>query len=173
MRESIRYRDALPQKAVREEIEKGRGTQFEPEIADIMIQMIDGDKEYLMKQTDSMMKHILAVDDESMNLKLVEFALKDEARYRFYGAGSGQEALNVLDEEDIDLVLLDVCMPEMDGFETLVHIREKSNVPVVFMTADKQALELERGRALGVEDFITKPFMPAVLKEILHAILSE
>lgn len=167
------YREALPQEVVREEIIKGRETQFDPMIADIMLQMIDEDKEYFMKQTESMMKHILAVDDEPMNLKLVEFALKDEAGYRFSGATSGQEALNILDEENIDLVLLDVRMSDMDGFETLVHIREKSNVPVVFMTADKQVLELERGRALGVEDFVTKPFRPAALKEILHAVLSE
>ena len=167
------YREALPQEVVREEIIKGRGTQFDPKIADIMLQMIDEDKEYLMKQTESMMKHILAVDDETMNLKLVEFVLKDEAGYRFYGATSGQEALDILNRENIDLVLLDVRMPDMDGFETLVHIREKSNVPVVFMTADKQALKLEQSRALGVEDFVTKPFMPAVLKEILHAVLSE
>ena len=167
------YREALPQEVVREEIIKGRGTQFDPKIADIMLQMIDEDKEYLMKQTESMMKHILAVDDETMNLILVEYVLKDEAGYRFYGATSGQEALDILNRENIDLVLLDVRMPDMDGFETLVHIREKSNVPVVFMTADKQALKLEQSRALGVEDFVTKPFMPAVLKEILHAVLSE
>lgn len=167
------YREALPQEVVREEIIKGKGTQFDPKIADIMLQMIDEDKEYLMKQTESMIKHILAVDDDSMNLKLVEFALKNEAGYRFYRAGSGQEALDILDKENIDLVLLDVRMPGMDGFETLVHIREKSNVPVIFMTADKQALELERCRALGVEDFVTKPVMPAVLKEVLHAVLSE
>ncbi len=167
------YREALPQEVVREEIIKGRGTQFDPKIADIMLQMIDEDKEYLLKQTESMMKHILVVDDEPMNLKVVEFMLKDEVGYRFKGAAGGQEALDLLDEENIDLVLLDVRMPGMDGFETLVHIREKSNVPVIFMTADKQALELERCRALGVEDIVTKPFLPAVLKEILHAILSE
>lgn len=167
------YRDALPQEVVRKEIEKGRGTQFDPKIADIMLQMIEEDEEYLMKQTDSMIKHILIVDDEPMNLKLVEFALKDESHYRLHKAGSGQEALEILERESMDLVLLDVRMPGMDGYETLVHIREKSDVPVVFMTADKNALELERGRELGVEDFVTKPFMPAVLKEILHAILAE
>ena len=167
------YRAALPQEVVREEIIKGRGTQFDPKIADIMLQMIDEDKEYLMKQTESMVKHILAVDDDPMNLKRVEFTLKDEAGYRFCGTTSGQEALDILDEENIELVLLDVFMPGMDGVETLAHIREKSNVPVVFMTADKEFLELERGRALGVEDFVTKPFMPAALKEILHAVLSE
>lgn len=167
------YRDALPQKVVRQEIENGRGTQFDPEIADIMLQMIAEDELYEMREQDSRIRDILAVDDEPINLKMIEFALKDEERYRFHGVRSGKEALELLAKEEMDLVLLDVRMPDMNGFETLAQIRQISKVPVVFMTADRKAMELDRENELGVEDFVTKPFRPEILKEILHAVLSE
>ena len=85
---------------------------------------------------------------------------------------SGAQALEVLAEQDIDVILLDLIMPEMDGFETLGHIREKYNVPVVFMTGDKNLDTLEKAAEQGVEDYLTKPFLPLALKEIVHSILS-
>ena len=72
------YRNALPQDVVRGEIEKGKGTQFDPHVADIMLQMIDEDTEYTMKQVDNMNRKILVVDDEPMNHKVLEYILKDE-----------------------------------------------------------------------------------------------
>lgn len=162
------YRKALPQEKIREEIEKCKGTQFDPNIADIMLQMIDEDKEYKMKENNSLQKRILVVDDEAMNIKMIEFIMKDEPLYKTIGASGGEEALKLLDEVSIDLILLDVQMPEMDGFETLSRIREKYNIPIVFMTGDRDIKTLQKATELGVDDYINKPFMPLTIKEIIH-----
>ena len=61
-------------------------------------------------------------------------------------------------------------MPKMDGFETLSHIKKKYNIPVVFMTGDKHLETLEKAAEQGVDDYLTKPFLPLALKEIMHGI---
>ena len=162
------YRSALPQEVVRAEIEKGKGTQFDPEIADIMLQMIDEDKEYSMKETDSLHKRILTVDDEAMNNKIITHIMKDEPMYEVISAGNGREALELLEQQKIDLILLDVKMPEMDGLETLQLIREKYQVPVVLMTGDKSSNISADFASYGCDDYITKPFLPLMVKEIVH-----
>lgn len=164
------YRKALPQKEVRAEIEKGKGTQFDPAIADVMINMIDEDKNYTLKEDRSLQKRVLVVDDEPMNLKMIEFIMKDEPMYEVLGADSGMEALKMLEEQEFNLILLDLVMPHMDGFETLSRIKEKHNIPVVFMTGDKNLETLEKAAAYGVDDYLTKPFLPLALKEIMHSV---
>lgn len=164
------YRKALPQDVVRSEIVKGKGLQFDPEIADIMLQMIDEDKSYSLKEAVTDHKRVLVVDDEPMNIKMIEFIMKDEPMYEIIGVNSGVEALKVLAEDDINLILLDLVMPEMDGFETLSRIQEKYTIPVVFMTGDKNLETLEKAAEYGVEDYLTKPFLPLALKEIMHSI---
>ena len=162
------YRNALPQEVVRAEIVKGRGTQFDPAIADIMLQIMDEDTGYAMKQTDSMQRTILSVDDEPMNNKLITHIMKDEPMYKIVSAGSGAEALERLKEEKFDLIFLDVMMPEMDGLETLRRIREHYQTPVVLMTGDK-TLDVSSGfSALGCDDYITKPFLPLLIREVVH-----
>lgn len=161
------YRNALPQEVVRSEIEKGRGTQFDPKIADIMLQMIDEDKEYVLKQVDSMNRRILTVDDEAMNNKVIAHIMKDEPMYEVVSVSGGKEALEILQEQRFDLILLDVKMPEMDGWETLRRIREFCQTPVVFMTGDK-TLDLSEVAEYGCDDYITKPLLPILVKEIVH-----
>ena len=152
------YRNALPQEVVRGEIEKGKGTQFDPEIADIMLQMIDEDKNYDMKQTDELKRTILVVDDQKMNLMLVKGICKDEPMYEILTAQSGKEAIDIVKEKEIDLLLLDIEMPEMDGFDTLSQIRGFSDVKAAFITATRDYDTIEKAREMGVEDYITKPF---------------
>lgn len=164
------YRKALPQDVVRSEIEKGKGTQFDPEIADIMLQMIDEDKSYSMKELSTMQKNVLVVDDEPMNIKMIEVIMKDDPNYTIIGAESGTQALEILEKQKINLVLLDVAMPDMNGFETLKLIKEKHNIPVVFMTGDKNLETINKANEYGVEDYLTKPFLPLALKEVLHSI---
>lgn len=162
------YRKALPQEVVRGEIEKGKGTQFDPYIAELMLQLIDEDKEYRMQQNDSMQRRVLVVDDEPMNHKLIGHMMKDEPMFEIVSANSGAEALELMEREAFDLILLDVKMPEMDGVETLRRIREKYKTPVVFMTGDKNFdLPMENSK-LAYDDYITKPVMPIVMKEIIY-----
>ncbi len=162
------YRKALPQEVVKDELEKGKGTQFDPYIADIMIQMVEEDTEYEMQQKDSMQRCILVVDDESMNHKLITHIMKDEPMYEIVSAGGGKEALELLEKRSFDLILLDVKMPEMDGLEALRLIREKYRTPVALMTSDRSFDMAMEFAALGYEDYITKPFLPLLMKEIVH-----
>ena len=85
---------------------------------------------------------------------------------------SGEEALELLKTEQVDLVLLDLEMSGMDGFETFARIRECSVIPVVFMTATKELAAMERARKMGVEDYITKPFMPQIMLETVYGALN-
>lgn len=167
------YRAIMPQETVRKEIENGKGKQFDPQIADVMLALMDEDKDYQMKQAASKGFHILAVDDEEMNLAQMAFVLKDEPRYHLYKKTSGKEALKDFADIAPDLVILDIQMPQMNGFEVYEKIREISDVPVIFLTADKSLETIERARAVGVNDYLAKPFMPQALLEILHNMLRE
>ncbi|MBE5954791.1 MAG: response regulator [Lachnospiraceae bacterium] len=166
------YRKYLPQSVIRNEIKTGKGTQFDPTIADIMLDMIDEDEGYTLREVKSLQKKILVVDDEPMNIKMVEVILKDTPMYQVVGATSGMEALKMLDAHEIDLILLDVKMPEMDGFATMELIRQKYNMPIVLMTGDRNIETIERATKLGVDDYLTKPFLPLALKEIIHSTLN-
>lgn len=162
------YRKALPQDVVRSEIEKGKGTQFDPEISDIMLQMIDEDVTYSLKESKSMQKSVLVVDDEPMNVEMIKYFVEDEPMYEIVGANSGAEALNILEKQEINLILLDLVMPGMNGFETLARIKEKYNIPIVLMTGDKNIETINKASEYGAEDYLTKPFFPLALKEIIH-----
>jgi len=162
------YRDLLPQDQIRKELENGKGTQFDPKIADIMIQMIDNDNNYVMREADFPHKRILTVDDEPINGKIIKHIMSDERIYDVVSVNSGNDALNILEQQPFDLIMLDLMMPGMDGLETLKLIREKYYIPVVLMTSDKRfdvSVEFEK---LGCEDYITKPFLPLIIKEIVH-----
>lgn len=166
------YRKALPQTVIREEMLKGKGTQFDPVIADIMIEMMDADREYQMRQTDELQRTILIVDDEIINIKLVLNTLESQPMYKLLTAESGEAALEILRNNHVDLVLLDIVMPGMDGFETLKRMREIYHVPVVFMTVTKELSLIKQTGTLGVEDYITKPFLPLILLETVYGALS-
>lgn len=166
------YRNALPQEVVRSEIEKGRGKQFDEKIANIMLQMIDEDKNYSMCQSDRGRKDILVVDDELMNIKMVEHILKDEPYFNVIGAKTKDETFHVLEEQKIDLILLDLKMPDADGFELYPIIREKYHVPVVLVTADKGIETIQKISELGIDDYLTKPLHAFVVKETVHGIIN-
>lgn len=105
------------------------------------------------------MKKVLVVDDSLMNRKLASKVLGDS--YEVLLAESGQQTLLLLQREKVDLILLDIVMPEMDGFETLERIRgmaKTADVPVIFLTASSDDDTRERALALGVADLVEKPF---------------
>ena len=166
------YRDALPQNVVRQEIQKGKGRQFDPKIADIMLEMIDEDKEYKMCQKDSEDKNILVVDDEIMNIKMVERILKDIPTVHVISAMNKDEAFAALENNDIDLIMLDLKMPDIDGFELYKLIREKYSTPVVIMTADKSSETVLKINELGIDDYLTKPLNQHITLEMLYGIIN-
>lgn len=166
------YRKALPQDVIRGELMAGKGTQFDPWIVEIMLAMVDEDKEYQMRQSDDQQKTILAVDDEDISIELIKNIFETQPFYRLLTVSSGEEALELLKRDQVDLVLLDLEMSGMDGFETFKHIRECSAIPVVFMTATKELEAMERARKMGVEDYITKPFMPQIMLETVYGALN-
>ncbi len=115
-------------------------------------------------------KLVLIVDDEPRMIKFIRLNLELEG-YRVIGASNGLDALNKVRIELPDLVLLDVMMPEMDGFETLERIREISNVPVIMLTIKAEEEDKVRGLELGADDYVTKPFSPRELSSRIKAML--
>jgi DNA-binding response OmpR family regulator len=113
---------------------------------------------------------ILIVDDEPRIRDLVRMNLELE-HYHVLEASSGEEALEQLRENLPDLILLDVMMPDMDGFETLRHIREVSTVPVIMLTVRQDEHDRIRGLDLGADDYIAKPFSPRELLSRIRALL--
>ena len=110
---------------------------------------------------------ILLVDDRPANLLALE-AILGGLGHRLVQATSGEEALKRLLSEDVSLILLDVQMPGMDGYETASHIKSRErtrHIPIVFLTAiDREAHQAYRGYAAGAVDFLSKPFDPWVLR---------
>ncbi|HEY5585492.1 MAG TPA: VanR-ABDEGLN family response regulator transcription factor [Ruminiclostridium sp.] len=103
--------------------------------------------------------NILVVDDEQEIADLVELYLKNE-NYSVYKYYRPQEALECIDSVKFDLAILDVMMPEMDGFTVCQKIRQKYNFPVIMLTAKGEELDKITGLTLGADDYITKPFSP-------------
>lgn len=162
------YRKALPQDVVRSEIEKGKGTQFDPDIADIMLQLIDEDTNYLMHQTNTLSNHILVVDNNVMNHDIISHIMQDEPDNKLFFSCSGMEALERMKVHFYDMILLDLQTADMNGLEILQRIREFSNVPVVLMTDAKALNASSDFLKMGYDDYITKPLQPILLKEIIH-----
>jgi len=116
------------------------------------------------------MRTILLVDDEQRMLDLVELFLLPQG-YRCIKVSSGKKALEVMRKEHVDLVLLDVMMPEMDGWEVCEAIREFSNVPIIMLTARSDKAYLVKGFNTGADDYISKPFDERELVVRVHALL--
>ena len=114
---------------------------------------------------------ILIVDDESRMRKLVKDFLGREG-YLVREAGDGMEALEIFyEEKDIALIILDVMMPRMDGWQTCREIRQSSQVPIIMLTARSEEHDELQGFELGVDEYISKPFSPKILVARVEAIL--
>lgn len=117
-----------------------------------------------------MAETILLVDDDEALLEVVSIVLSQEG-YTVLTARSGAEALEVISRESLDLVILDIMLPKMSGFEVCKRIRAKSDVPVVMLTAKSQSVDKVVGLELGADDYITKPFDTKELLARIKAIL--
>ncbi len=114
---------------------------------------------------------ILVVDDESRMRKLVKDFMVKEG-YVVLEAGDGEEALDIfMNNKDISLIILDVMMPKIDGWETCKEIRKYSQVPVIMLTAKSDERDELLGFELGIDEYITKPFSPKILVARVSAIL--
>ena len=120
-------------------------------------------------------KKVLIVEDEESLLKLESILLTSKG-YAVKAVANGQAALDALDEELPDLVLLDIMLPEMDGFEVCRRIKESEatkHIPVVMLTAKKSREDMARGEKVGADWYITKPFKSAMVIETIQRFLSK
>jgi len=115
-------------------------------------------------------RKILIVDDEERMVRFIRLNLEHDG-FLVSEAFNGKEALQQLREESPDLILLDVMMPGLDGFEVLQMIREASKVPVLMLTAKGEEDDRVRGLELGADDYITKPFSPREMVSRVKAVL--
>ncbi len=117
------------------------------------------------------MKKIIVADDEELILKLVSDFLRNEG-YQPLTAADGEQALQLFEENpDTALLILDIMMPEVDGWEVCRRIREKSNVPIIMLTARSQEFDELMGFEAGADDYVTKPCSPSVLMKRVAALL--
>lgn len=165
------YRKIMSQDEVRKEIEGGKGTQFDPKIADIMLEMIDEDVLYQMKQKSETIKNILIADNEPEVSNMIENILHNENGYIVHKTSSGKKVLHILNETSIDLILLDVGLPDMNGFEVCKEIRKTWDIPIVFIIADKNFDTIERAADMGIKDYLSKPVTELTLLEVIRSIL--
>ena len=115
------------------------------------------------------MYNVLICDDQPDIVNALKIYLKPEG-YRLFTAYTGREALEVVKNNDIHLILLDVMMPVMDGITAISRIREFSNVPIILLTAKSETEDMVLGLNVGADDYITKPFVPV---EVLARVRSQ
>jgi len=120
------------------------------------------------------MKRILFIEDEDDVRNAVKFILETEG-YEFYGAANGPEGIAKISKYDIDLLLLDIMMPGIDGFEVCRAIKSEPSIdlPVMFVSAKSEAMDIARGFSLGADDYIIKPFEPHDLVNRIQRILDK
>lgn len=112
----------------------------------------------------------MIVDDEERMVNLISLYLSSNG-YECIKAFSGQEAMNRLENVEVDLVLLDIMMPEMDGWETCNEIRKYYNIPIIMLTARDEKMDVIKGLKIGADDYITKPFDEEVLLARIEAVI--
>ena len=117
-----------------------------------------------------MAKRILLVDDEPLIIKGLKYTLEQEG-YETLSAMDGEEALNVFFSNAVDIVLLDVMLPKLDGIQVCQRIRESSNVPIIMLTAKGEDMDKILGLEYGADDYMTKPFNILEVKARIKTIL--
>ena len=105
------------------------------------------------------MQTILVCDDDKEIVDAIEIYLSQDG-YKIYKAYDGEQAIQILDKEEIHLLIMDIMMPKLDGIQAMIRIREKSNVPVILLTAKGEDSDKVLGLTVGADDYITKPFNP-------------
>jgi CheY-like chemotaxis protein len=115
-------------------------------------------------------KRVLICDDDPVILRLLQVNLELEG-YRVLSARNGQEAVDVACSEHPDLIILDIMMPRVNGYEAAEALKcgdSTKAIPIVFLSAKAQQSDIERGKSYGVEEYVTKPFDPSELLEVVE-----
>jgi CheY-like chemotaxis protein len=115
-------------------------------------------------------KRILIADDDPVILRLIQVNLELEG-YQVLTANNGQEAVDVANAENPDLVILDIMMPRLDGYQACEQLKASDAtkaIPVIFLSAKAQSGDIEKGRSFGVAAYLTKPFDPTELLEVVE-----
>ena len=113
---------------------------------------------------------ILIIEDEGGIVDNIVYALKTEG-FKTHWCSTGMDGLKVLGTEDISLIILDVGLPDINGFELFKKIKERTNVPVIFLTARSEEIDRVVGLEIGADDYATKPFSPRELTARVKAVL--
>ena len=108
------------------------------------------------------MDHILVCDDDREIVDAIEIYLEQEG-YRVLKAYDGAEAIRMLEENEVQLLIIDVMMPKMDGIRATLRIREKNSIPIIILSAKSEDADKIRGLNIGADDYLTKPFNPLEL----------
>lgn len=117
------------------------------------------------------MKRLLVVDDEAkIRLVIKKYAMFEG--YEVAEAGDGMEAIELCKKEDFDLIILDVMMPELDGFSTCKEIKKLKDIPVIMLSARGEEYDKIHGFELGIDDYVVKPFSPKELMMRVNVVLS-
>lgn len=116
-----------------------------------------------------MTMRILVVDDDAPSVKMISFLLREEG-YEVISTDNGSAALELIEREAPNLVILDVMMPHLDGFEVCRRIRQKQDVPIIFLSAKGEIVDKVTGLELGADDYLAKPFEPAELLARVKAV---
>ncbi len=116
-----------------------------------------------------MSRRILLIDDDALFRRSLSFHLK-QAGYQVQTAASAEDGLKFIRDEPVDLILLDIGLPGMDGLEALRHFNDQIGAPVIFITARRRELDEILGLELGADDYITKPFDTSVLLARIKAV---
>ena len=109
-----------------------------------------------------MKEFILVVDDDKDIRRLLGIYLGNEG-YRYLACENAAQALDILESYQVDLILMDVMMPEIDGISACLRIREKGRMPIIFMSAKTEDIDIIQGLTAGGDDYVTKPFKPIEL----------
>ncbi len=119
---------------------------------------------------DELMTSVLLVEDENAILMGLKYCLEQE-NFLCFTASNGNKALQIMKEENIDLVLLDLNLPDMNGFQVMEQIRNFCEVPIIFLTANLEEVSIVKGLDMGADDYITKPFKTRELISRMNAVL--
>lgn len=114
--------------------------------------------------------NVLVVDDEKMIREVIkEYCMYE--KYSVFEAADGLEALSILEKEKIDIIILDIMMPKLDGFQTYQELKKEKNIPTIILSARSEEYDKLLGFDLGVDDYLTKPFSPKELIARIKAVM--